>query len=125
MASCRAELTVDSKQILNDQYEYLVAEDRDTIIGFYAIEAVSPDVFELEAMFVEPEYVGSGVGRALIEHAIRNVAAKGGETLLVQTDPNASEFYAAAGAVQIGTRESESIPGRILPLLKIDTRTVN
>ena len=125
MESCRAELTVDSKQMMNDQYEYVVAEDRKTIVGFYALEAVSSEVFELEAMFVDPEYVGRGVGRVLIEHAVRHVAEKGGQTLLVQSDPNASKFYAAAGAVQIGTRESESIPGRFLPLFKIDTRTVD
>ena len=124
MESCRAELTVDPKRMLNDDVEYVVAEDSDTIIGFYAIEAVSAKVFELEALFVDPERVGCGVGRVLIQHAVRNVAAKGGHTLLIQSDPNASRFYTAAGAVQIGTRESESIPGRLLPLFQIDTRTV-
>jgi predicted N-acetyltransferase YhbS len=119
MESCRSELTVDPKQILSDEFDYMVAVDAETVVGFYAIEKVSSTDFELEALFVEPDRIGNGIGRDLVQHAVKNVARKGGETLLIQGDPNATEFYSAAGARHIGSRESESIPGRFLPLFQI------
>ena len=119
MESCRSELTVDRKHILSDQFDYVVAVEKETVVGFYAIEAVSSTDFELEALFVEPVRIRCGIGRLLVQHAVRNVAGKGGETLLIQGDPNATKFYSAAGARHIGSRESESIPGRFLPLFQI------
>ena len=119
MESCRSELTVDPRQILSDEFDYVVAVDKQTIVGFYAIETVSSTDFELEALFVEPDRIGCGIGRVLVQHAVRSVAGKGGETLLIQGDPNATKFYLSTGARQIGTRESESISGRFLPLFQI------
>ncbi len=119
MESCRSELTVDSEQMLSDEFDYVVAADKEMIVGFYAIEAVSGTEFELEALFVEPDRIGCGIGRLLVQHAVRNVANKGGETLLIQGDPNAIRFYSDAGARHIGNRESESISGRFLPLFQI------
>lgn len=119
MESCRSELTVDPKQMLSDEFDYVVALENESIVGFYAIEAVSGTEFELEALFVEPVRIGCGIGRLLVQHAVRNVADKGGETLLIQGDPNATRFYSDAGARRIGSRESESIAGRFLPLFQI------
>jgi len=91
-------------------------------MGFYAIERVSKTEYELEALFVDPKYIGTGCGRRLIKHALKNVATKGGEILVIQGDPNSEEFYLAAGGHQIGSRESGSIPGRFLPLFEIPVR---
>ena len=40
--------------------------------------------------------------------------------MLIQGDPHAEGFYRSIGARRIGTRLSESIPGRELPLFSID-----
>jgi len=119
MESCRSELSVNATRIQSDKFDYVVVIDREMIVGFYAMEAVSNTVFELEALFVEPDRIGCGIGRFLVKHAIRNAQDKGGETLVIQGDPNAAKFYLAAGAQHIGSRESESIPGRFLPLFEI------
>lgn len=42
--------------------------------------------------------------------------------MIIQDDPNAEAFYLAAGGVRTGDRESDSIPGRFLPLFVIDVR---
>jgi len=97
----------------------VVAERNGEIAGFYALEKISANAFELEALFVEPEYIGSGVGRRLIQHALSIVAARSGTVLSIQGDPNAERFYLAAGAKLVGSRESESVPGRFLPLFEI------
>ena len=118
--SCRAELAVDPERIGSADYQCFVAANRKYVIGFYAVEKVSKRVYELEALFVEPKYIGTGVGRTLIQHAISLVSKYGAERLIIQGDPNARRFYLTAGAHQIGTRESGSVPGRFLPLFQVD-----
>ena len=119
MESCREELTVTTDKMVDERFDYRVVVVDDDIAGYYALESLSEQEFELEALFVEPSQIGKGLGRLLVEHAIANVAGREGESLLIQGDPNATEFYTAIGAEQIGYRESESIPGRALPLFQI------
>ncbi|MDJ0918725.1 MAG: GNAT family N-acetyltransferase [Woeseiaceae bacterium] len=113
--ACRNELTVRPDQIQNT----VCADDNGELVGFYGLVPVSDDTVELEALFVEPSRIGSGVGKALIEHAISRASAQGASRMLVEGDPNATAFYLAAGASQIGERPSGSIPGRRLPLFEI------
>jgi len=120
--SCEDELTFLPDQIASDNFDFVVAESRSAIIGFYAINNLSNDLFELYALFVEPPHIGSGVGRQLIDHAIQSVKNNGGQALQIQGDPHAEKFYLAAGAEFIGTRESGSVRGRFLPLFEIKIR---
>jgi GNAT superfamily N-acetyltransferase len=120
MNSCLDELTYGANEIANGNVEFAVAEVSGKIAGFYALTQLSPTEFDLEALFVDPGNIGKGYGGLLLNHALSAVQKKGGEQLQIQSDPNAEEFYAAAGARQLGTRESGSIPGRFLSLLVID-----
>jgi GNAT superfamily N-acetyltransferase len=96
-----------------------VLESAGIVIGFYALAAQSGQVMELEALFVEPRFIGKGFGRLLIEDAKSVAAALGATLLVIQGDPNAERFYLAAGGVLSGTRESGSIPGRFLPTFRV------
>ena len=116
MAACRDELRVSSDKISSPSFYYAVAETRENIAGFYALERLSDTDYELDALFVMPECIGTGVGRVLMNHAKGEVIARGGQQLRIQGDPNAAQFYLAAGATHVGERESGSIPGRVLPL---------
>lgn len=116
---CRDELTIRADQIDDEKFDVVVAERNDEIAGFFALQRESPRTFELHALFVEPKHIGSGIGRDLVRHALQLVAAKSGTRLTIQGDPNADRFYKAAGARQIGSRESGSVPGRFLPLFEI------
>ena len=118
MNACREELNVCAQDICSKNRIYQVYEENGEAIGFYAIERISNDEAELEALFVKPEYIGKGIGKALIEHAIAVSKHKGYKLLKIQGDPNAEEFYLASGAIRIGERESESIQGRYLPLFQ-------
>ncbi len=119
MEACREELSVLPGAIESDKFHYAVAERRGEIVGYYALERLSASAFELEALFVEPAHIGSGVGWALITHAKRYAAGAGGRVLVIQGDPNAASFYRAAGGALTGSRESASIPGRFLPMFEI------
>ena len=123
--SFEGELTISPNQIDSDDFDYYVADDSSSVLGFYALEKESSIIFELEALFVDPEHIGKGIGRQLMRHAIETVRAKGGEILVVQGDPNAEGFYRASGGKQVGDRESESVPGRFLPLFEIEIKQVS
>ncbi|MGA8260710.1 MAG: GNAT family N-acetyltransferase [Arenicellales bacterium] len=119
MEACREELAVTPAMLVRNSYHCFVAEDEGGIRGFHALEQLADGDCELAAMFVEPRHVGTGTGRALIEHAKRRATALGARRLIIQGDPNAVGFYRAAGGEEIGTLESGSIPGRYLPLFAI------
>jgi GNAT superfamily N-acetyltransferase len=114
--ACRAELTVAPEEV--ERQRVTVAERDGQVVGFYAL-AGDPPEGTLADLFVEPDHIGTGVGRALWEHAIGTATTLGFERLTLEADPGAEPFYLAMGAHRIGSVPSGSIPGRVLPLLEV------
>jgi GNAT superfamily N-acetyltransferase len=110
--ACRAELTLAPEEV--EIKRVTVAERDGQVVGFYALAGDSP-----EDLFVEPDHIGTGVGRALWEHAIGAARTLGFERLTLQADPGAEPFYLAMGARRIGSVPSGSIPCRFIPLLEV------
>ena len=119
MAACRAELTVSPEQFEDRNFRVRVAELGDRRVGYHAIERQPGGGYELDALFVAPDFIGSGLGRRLLEDARHIARDWGARELLIQGDPNAAGFYEAMGAVLVGTRPSGSIDGRELPLYRL------
>lgn len=113
------ELSVTTDDIKDCKTHYFVATLGSIIAGFYALGELPGTEIELDAMFVEPDLIGSGVGKAMMHHARKSAALLGAARMIIQSDPNAEGFYRAAGGRLTGERESESIPGRFLPTLEI------
>jgi GNAT superfamily N-acetyltransferase len=120
LEACRNELTVDESRFGSADYRCFVAVEDDSIVGFYSLKSLAESYWELDALFVEPARIGTGTGRSLLRHALHILSDCGATRLVIQGDPNATDFYRAAGARRVGTRESGSIPGRLLPLFEID-----
>ncbi|MBT8078351.1 MAG: GNAT family N-acetyltransferase [Gammaproteobacteria bacterium] len=120
MDACRDELTCSADDIVSPDTAYLVAELAGRVAGYAALVRLDPQTADLEAMFVEPEMIGSGVGKVLMREIVSQARDMGVRRILIQADPNAAEFYAAAGATRCGERESDSVPGRMLPLYRLD-----
>jgi len=78
-----------------------------------------PDTLDLEKLFVEPQWLGTGVGRALMAHAIDEARRRGAKRLTILADPYAAGFYERNGARLLGEAPSDAIPGRSLPLYEI------
>jgi GNAT superfamily N-acetyltransferase len=58
-------------------------------------------------MFVEPNYIGRGYGKALWQHAVFEAKSRGWSSLSFYADAYASEkFYKHQGCEVIGERES-------------------
>lgn len=126
VAACREELTWTPGQCASG--DVVVAEREGTVVGFYALgrapdgalDDASGAAGELDACFVEPSAIGSGVGGALLRHALAHARRRGWRTLVVDADPGAVGFYRHHGARQVGEAASGSIPGRYLPRLEFD-----
>lgn len=119
MSACRAELCVSEEDLESKTSTYVVAEIIGKSVGYYGLEQFDSSGWELKALFVSPAHIGTGIGRLLMEHAKSTVIKKGGQNIVIQGDPNAAQFYLNAGGQLSGERESESIPGRYLPLFTI------
>lgn len=114
--ACRDELTITRARLGEEVIR--VAEDGGGVLGFMSVR-VGPAEAELVDLFVEPAAIGTGVGRALWDEAVRIALAAGAARLLVEADPHAEGWYLRRGAERIGTVPSGSIAGRRLPLLGV------
>jgi GNAT superfamily N-acetyltransferase len=101
----------------NEVYAAMVESE---VAGFYALIAAEGKML-LEHMWVDPAYIGTGIGKQLFNHAMEVATSLNASVIEIESDPNAEGFYKRMGARRIGEIESE-IEGmpRILPLLIVD-----
>lgn len=111
---CRDELTLRPGDLVTGRAA--VAQDGARVVGFYTLAGEAPDG-ELACLFVEPDTIGTGVGRRLWDHAVAAARRLEFRRLTIDSDPFAEGFYLRVGAVRVGTVPSGSIPGRVLPRL--------
>ncbi len=108
-----ADLTIEPAFV--ERHEVWAAVSHDEIVGFSAVTGEGP-VREIEHLWVDPGWMGRGVGRLLVEHLVTRTRAAGVEEVRVVSDPNAAGFYRRLGARDVGERSS--LPaGRRLPVL--------
>ncbi|HEY8039705.1 MAG TPA: GNAT family N-acetyltransferase [Polyangiaceae bacterium] len=113
---CRAELTLHPEQIV--PWRAHVADEAGVIVGFFTVKG-SPPEGELDSLYVAPSALRRGVGRALLEAARTLARREGFRALSIHADPHAESFYLRQGATRAGDAPSCSIPGRMLPLLRL------
>ena len=87
-----------------------VAEEGGRILGFATVLPGPAPIAELEDLFVEPNRWRRGVGRMLVEEAVRRARASGAASLHLIANPNAVAFYAACGFGIIGRAATELGP---------------
>jgi GNAT superfamily N-acetyltransferase len=91
-------------------------------IGFYSL-VCELGRMRLEHLWVLPEAMRRGVGRALFFHAVERVRALGFETLEIESDPNAAGFYQRVGAQRARTTVTDLEERyRELPVFVYDLR---
>ena len=82
-----------------------VADDAGVIKGFAAILRRDDGDAELDALFVEPQDWGQGVGRVLVEQCVSAARATGAATMHVIGNPHAKGFYLSCGFVLLGEKQ--------------------
>ncbi len=100
-----------------------VAELEGEIGGFYSLIQESR-TWNLEHLWVAPDRMRRGIGRALLAHAMEVAAQGGAASLAIDADPYAEPFYLACGARRVGAIPApiEGQPGRERPQLLLATR---
>jgi len=112
------DLTITPDFIANN--EVYVAVAGGDIAGCCAL-VVGDSLAELEHMWIDPQQMGKGVGRALFEYTKQRAQELGLIELELSADPNAEGFYKRMGAKQIGkVRADMDGQTRVLPRMKIE-----
>ncbi len=118
MARCRAALTIEPAMIRRHVFR-LAESEEGLILGFYGFEP-DPAGIGLSHLFVRPEAIGGGIGRALWEDAVAVAGRKGYRGMMIVGDPHAAGFYRRMGALPAGAVPSEIDPARALPLFRLE-----
>ncbi len=124
LAEWQEELTISPSTITS--YPTCVAEHEGKIVGFFVLERIKPH-WALDHLWVSPQAMGLGIGRALLLRAA-SVAAKAGATaIVIDADPNAEQFYVSCGAERVGSVPApiEGSPSRERPQLLLATKQPN
>src|SRR5215203_3707100 len=81
-----------------------LAVDDDKIAGCVALRPLDADRAEMKRLFVRPAFRGSGVGRKLVEHVMREAATVGYRRICLDTLPTmtgAIALYRSLGFAEI------------------------
>lgn len=113
---CRSELIVDANDIESDRV--FVARDNAGVLGFYVMRSMDESREELDMLFVEPAFIGRGVGGELMLHAIDAARESGASVIVIVSDPYAAPFYEHCGGELVGSSVSSST-GRTLPVYEV------
>ncbi len=88
----------------------IAAEDSSGSIVGFASYLISGDVIELEDLFVDPEWMGRGVGRRLVLAIAASARELGFDRLEVTANPHAMRFYERTGFVADRIVETDFYP---------------
>ncbi len=116
--ACRPVLSYTSGDLA--ETSVVLAETDAEVGGTAQVARRGPEGAELVKLFVAPEVIGSGLGRTLFGWAVTAARALGAGALSIKSDPFAATFYERMGAVRVGNAPSSAIPGRRLPVLRLD-----
>ena len=111
--ACRPSLTLPAADIARNPV--YCAEVAGVVAGVCHLYLLSADEAYLDHLFVEPAFIGTGIGALLWRHAVEVAVALGAKMLVLGADPNARPFYEHMGAVVVGEIISLIVPGRVTP----------
>jgi ribosomal protein S18 acetylase RimI-like enzyme len=83
----------------------LAASTSGDVVGFLAIDTVG-EAFEVDDLFVDPDFMRQGIGRRLVDDAIQMAVHRGRDRLVVTANPHALAFYLSVGFIvdhEVGT----------------------
>lgn len=90
----------------------------DELAAFYRFFLRQPRA-TLEDLWVRPDFMEKGIGRALFHRALRRGRSPGAKILEVESDPHAPGFYEKMGMHQAGKRLPDVDDQRALPVMEM------
>jgi GNAT superfamily N-acetyltransferase len=101
-----------------DRGEAWLAELDGAVAGWSALQP-GGDVAWLEDLWVDPAYMGRGIGKALFLDAADRARAAGARRLEWEADLDAVGFYERMGGRRVRDSDMTEL-GRILPIMALD-----
>ncbi|MEH6945444.1 GNAT family N-acetyltransferase [Bacillus sp. JJ722] len=114
LKKCKDDLTVTIDYL--EKNTVYVLENDHKIVAFYSFSLI-PE--KLDALFIDPDYIGNGIGKILWMDLLQKAKELNIKQFTLDSDPNAEGFYLKMGAERIGYTPSTVFPDRPLPLLKV------
>jgi GNAT superfamily N-acetyltransferase len=99
-----------------DRLALFVAEADGRAIGWASVESRGEAAW-LADLWVEPAWIGNGVGTSLFRRAAEHARERGARVLEWEAEPNALGFYEKMGARRL--RDSTSEWGRVLSVMGV------
>jgi diamine N-acetyltransferase len=96
------------EQMLEDKHSFLVVEEEEEPIGFASWSRSSADgVYKLHKLYVMPDRQGKGLGKAILDYIIDDIAPAGATVLLLNVNRNnkARRFYEKIGFAVTGKED--------------------
>jgi GNAT superfamily N-acetyltransferase len=90
-------------------------------VGFSVALPAEDGAYELDDLFVEPDWMGFGVGRLLVEDVAARAAIEGAISITVTANPRALGFYERLGFRSTGAASTRFGPA---PRMALDLRHV-
>lgn len=115
MELCRPVLQIDPEALQGGRVQ--IAEIDGAPAGVVQI-SVERSEADLDLLFVDPAFIGKGVGGALFGWACTTARDQRAARLTILSDPNALAFYEKMGANYEGDLPSDVFPDRRLPRLR-------
>lgn len=117
MEKWRDDLQVSARYIENN--EVFITRESDRIAGYYSFSKISVSTVKLDNIFIDPEYIGKGLGLTLMKDFLNRVKKLEVATITLYSEPNAEQFYQKFGFKTVGQLKS-SIPNRFLPIMELN-----
>ena len=99
METWKPQLTFSPKYF--EEHESWAAEIDGRPMAFYTLQEKNGKVW-IENLWVFPDYMGMGIGKAMFQHALSRSRQMGHLILQLESDPNAVNFYEKMGMVKVG-----------------------
>jgi GNAT superfamily N-acetyltransferase len=119
IAQWKDDLTISVEYINQAEVYKLINENQ--LVGYYSYLELDNKKVKLDNIFLEPDFIGKGYGKVMMNHFIQHVKDKGYERIELESEPNAEKFYQNLGFKVIGRLES-SIKNRFLPIMELEIK---
>src|SRR5438552_828188 len=101
MQQWKEELEISVDYIIKNEVVKVLYDGQ--LIGFYALKFDNASqCYEIDHLWLLPEFMGKGFGKQIFEHILKMLAVKGQRKAILESDPNAAGFYKKMNGKIIG-----------------------
>ena len=116
MEAWREELTITQDYI--SQNHVFILKGQQQVRGYYSFIEQSNSLVLLDNLFVDPDFMGQGLGGLLMADFLRRSKESNFSRIILEADPHAAGFYEKYGFRTVNQRVT-AIPGRYLPVMAL------